>query len=264
VLRAVELKPSMDFFDFDCAGEVIRVERSLADMSRPRVHLGAFASSSTKTPVLVIEREAELPPEAKVAEGPLGRCRYLLDGVVMKVEVPDGMFQGELVLRLAWYFVTTRFLGGVLIHAAAVTDGQRALVASGKSGDGKSTLSRLCRASGLALLTDEIVQLFPDGTCGGTPFRSDEDNVGRPGRLPVQCFVALEKAQGESLGALPPLAAAQLATSQCFDGDVFAIPRVAVNRRVLAFLSNVQLGTLAFRKDVAVGDFVRRLLTSTR
>jgi hypothetical protein len=254
----------MDFFDFDCAGEVIRVERSLADMSRPRVHLGSFSSTSSRAPALVIERHLELPLDAQVAEGPLGRCRYLLDGVVMKVEVPDGMFQGELVLRLAWYFVTTRVLGGVLIHAAAVTDGQRALVASGKSGDGKSTLSRLCRAAGLTLLTDEIVQLFPDGTCGGTPFRSDEDNVGRPGRLPVQCFVALEKAQAESLGPLPPLAAAQLATSQCFDGDVFALPRVAVNRRVLSFLSTVQLGTLAFRKDVAVGAFVRGLLHSSR
>ncbi|MCU0696722.1 MAG: hypothetical protein MUC96_09350 [Myxococcaceae bacterium] len=252
----------MDFFDFDCAGEVIRVERSLADMSRPRVHLGAFASSSSRPPALVIERHAALPAHARVAEGPLGRCRFLLEGARMQVEVPDGMFQGELVLRLAWYLVTTTTLGGVLIHAAGISDGANALVASGKSGDGKSTLSRLCRASGLELLTDEIVQLFPDGTCGGTPFRSDEDNVGRPGRLPVRCFVALEKAASESLGALAPLAAAQLATSQCFDGDVFALPRVEVNRRVLGFLSHVQLGTLAFRKDVAVGSFVRGLLAA--
>jgi hypothetical protein len=250
----------VDFFDFDCAGEVIRVERTLADMSRPRVHLGAFAATVSKPPALVIERHPSLPEHAQVAEGPLGRCRFLLDGSLLQVEVPDGMFQGELVLRLAWYHVTTRRLGGVLLHAAALTDGHSALVASGKSGDGKSTLSRLCRTAGLTLLTDEIVQLFPDGTCGGTPFRSDEDNVGRPGRHPVRCFVALEKAQAETLGPLAPLAAAQLATSQCFDGDVFALPRAEVNRRVLGLLSHVHLGTLAFRKDVAVGAFVTRLL----
>lgn len=250
----------MAFYDFDCAGSVIRVEASLADMSRPRVHLGAFSASSG-TPALTIHRHASLPEHAKVAEGPLGRCRYLLEGDRLDVELPDGMFQGELVLRLAWYLVATR-RGALLIHASALTDGSHALVASGKSGDGKSTLSRLCRSTGLTLLTDEIVQLFPDGSAAGTPFRSDEDNVGRPGRHPVKRFVALKKAPHEALEPLSGMEAAQLATSQCFDGAVFALPRAEVNRRVLTFLSNTQLGTLAFRKDPAVGGFVRALLAA--
>lgn len=249
----------MASFDFDCGGAVIRVEATLADQSRPRVHLGAFATSGGGAPALVIERRASLPPEAQVAEGPLGRCRYLLDGDRLEVEVPEGMYQGELVLRLAWYLVATR-RGAVLIHACAVTDGRTALVASGKSGDGKSTLSRLCRGAGLELLTDEIVQLFPDGTVAGTPFRSDPDNIGRQGRLPAKLFVALEKAPHERLGPLSPLDAGALATSQCFDGAVFALPRAEANRRLLGFLSNVRLGTLAFRKDPAAGDFVRGLL----
>jgi len=246
-------------FDFDCGGAVIRVEATLADMSRPRVHLGAFSVPSVERPDLVITRHPVLPEHAPVAEGPLGRCRYLLEGDRLDVEVPDGMFQGELVLRLAWYLVATR-RGALLVHAAAVTDGAQVLVASGKSGDGKSTLSRLCREAGLQLMTDEIVQLYGDGTVAGTPFRSDADNVGQPGRLPARLFVALEKAPHEALGPLAPLAAAQLATSQCFDGAVFALPRSEVNRRVLTFLSQVRLGTLAFRKDVAVGAFVREAL----
>lgn len=250
----------MGAYDFDCAGAVIRVEASLADMSRPRVHLGAFAVAGG-APELVIERHATLPPHARVAEGPLGRCRWLLDGNRLDVEVPDGMYQGELVLRLGWYLVASR-RGAVLIHACAVTDGHRALVASGKSGDGKSTLSRLCRGAGLSLLTDEIVQLFPDGTAAGTPFRSDADNVGQPGRFPVKHFVALEKAPHERLGALSALDAGALVTSQCFDGSVFALPRAEANRRLLGFLSNTSLGTLAFRKDPAAGEFVKRLLTS--
>lgn len=254
----------MDFADFDCGGQVVRVERSLADMSRPRVHLGAFERPrSVEAPALTIHRHASLSEGATVAEGPLGRFRFLLDGARLDVEVPDGMFQGEAVLRLAWYLVTTR-QGGVLIHAAAITDGARALVACGKSGDGKSTLSRLCRRGGLTLLTDEIVQLFPDGQCGGTPFRSDEDNVGSPGRFPAQLFVALRKASGEHLEPLAPLDAGQLVSAQCFDGSVLALPRPETRRRLLAFLGQTTLGTLAFRKDDAVGPFARNLLAGPR
>jgi hypothetical protein len=249
----------VDFVDVDCGGAVIRVESTLAAMSRPRVHLAAFEVTDGRPPELVIARHHKLPDSALVAEGPLGRCRYLLEGTRFDVEVPDGMFQGELVLRLAWYLVATR-RGGILIHAAGVTNGTSALVASGKSGDGKSTLARLCRSTGLVLLTDEIVQLFPDGTAAGTPFRSDEDNIGQPGRFAVKTFTALKKATEEALSPLAPLAAAQLASSQCFDGAVFALPRVEVNRRVLAFLSKVRLATLAFRKDLAVGSFVRAVL----
>lgn len=250
----------MGAYDFDCGGAVVRVEASLADMSRPRVHLGAFAVTGG-APDLVIERHQTLPPHARVAEGPLGRCRWLLDGNRLDVEVPEGMYQGELVLRLGWYLVATR-RGAVLIHACAVTDGRQALVASGKSGDGKSTLARLCRGAGLTLLTDEIVQLFPDGSAAGTPFRSDADNVGQPGRFPARYLVALKKAQAERLGPLSALDAGALVTSQCFDGSVFALPRAEANRRLLGFLSKTQPATLAFRKDPAAGEFVKGLLAA--
>ena len=43
---------------------------------------------------------------------------------------------------------------------------------------------------------------------------------------------------------------------------MFALPRAEVNRRVLSFLSNTTIGTLAFRKDPAVGAFVRHLLAA--
>lgn len=248
--------------DYDCAGEVIRVDQRFVDESKPRVHLSAFEVTGSAVPVLTIERVEGLPDTATVAEGPLGRCVFELEGNHFRAEVPDGMFPAELVLRLAWYIVSTRS-GGVLLHAAAISNGRSALVASGKSGDGKSTLSRLSRSRGLALLTDEIVQVFPDGSCAGTPFRSDEDNVGRPGRLPVKHFVALEKAQAESLNALSPVEAMLLASSQCFDGSVLALPKPETNRRLLSFLGNAPLGRLAFRKNEAVGDFVRGLLDAS-
>ncbi len=250
----------MNFVDVDCAGQTVRVDASLADLSRPRVNLPAFAVEPRGEPVaLTLERHRALPQDAGVAEGPMGRCRFVLEGPVLKVEVPEGVFQAELVLRLAWSLVTSR-QGGVLLHASAISDGTAALVASGKSGDGKSTLSRWCRRAGLTLLTDEIVQVFPDGTCAGSPFRSDADNVGARGTFPVRAFVALEKAPHEALGPLSASHAALLAASQCFDGSVFALPRLEVHRRLLAFLSRPRLGTLAFRNDAAVGPFVRELL----
>lgn len=250
----------------DCAAglDVIRIDASLAQMALPRVHVHAFLATATeRPPALVVERSSQLSERALVAEGPLGRCRFELDGDRLGVEVADGVFLGELVLRLAWYVVATR-RGGVLVHAAAVTDGERALVVCGKSGDGKSTFSRLCRNAGLTLLTDEIVQLFPDGTCAGTPFRSDDDNVGTTGVFPTRFFWALQKSSAEDVSPLLPIEAAQLAAGQCFDGSVLSLPRIESHRRLLSFLGRVELGTLAFRKHPDAGRFVRERLAGTR
>jgi len=69
----------VDFVDVDCGRAVIRVESTLAAMSRPRVHLSAFEVPAGREPELVVARHDTLPDTALVAEGPLGRCRYLLD-----------------------------------------------------------------------------------------------------------------------------------------------------------------------------------------
>ena len=112
----------------------------------------------------------------------------------------------------------------------------------------------------MQLLTDEVVMLFPDGRVCGTPFRSDFENAGRPGLVKAAYFFALEKAASEQLKDLSALAATQLAMAQCFDVAEVALPRPEVRRRLLQFLSNVELRTLAFRKDPAAGHFVRTLL----
>lgn len=245
------------FLDLACGDRFVRVESSLAEMSRPRVHVAAFTVVGEGAPLLTIDRVAGL--SGTHVEGPLGKCTATLEGEVLCADVADGQFLGELVMRLGWYVATSR-LGGVLIHASAVAAGENVLVACGKSGDGKSTLARLSVAAGLRLLTDEVVQLFPDGRVGGTPFRSDEDNVGSPGVGRARYFVALEKAQHEELKALTPLAAANLAMAQCFDVDAFAMPRIEVKQRLLAFLASTQLRTLAFRKHPDAGAFVKGAL----
>ncbi len=248
--------------DLLCAGAVIRVDRSICETSTERVHWKRFlAPTEDAVPALTIRRHATL--EGTLIDAPLGRCTFRLEGDTLDVAVEDGMFRGELVLRLAWYLVGTR-LGAVLIHACGLREGDVAIVAAGKSGDGKSTLSRLGQGAGLTLLTDEVVMLFPDGWVCGTPFRSDFDNVGQPGLVRARYFFALEKAQHEELKPLSALAAAQLAMAQCFDVAEVALPRAEVRQRLLLFLSNVELRTLAFRKDPAAGVFVREALVGDR
>ena len=179
-----------------CGEQRIEVDASICEMSTERVHWKKFVTEAREgAPSLLVRRHAAL--EGTSIDAPLGKCTFVHQGTTLDVAVDDGPFRGELILRLAWYLVGTA-QGAVLIHANALTDGSRALVAAGKSGDGKSTLARLAQGAGLQLLTDEVVMLFPDGRVSGTPFRSDFDNVGRPGLARARYFFALEKAQAKS------------------------------------------------------------------
>jgi len=239
-----------------CANEVIAVDASIAEMSRPRVHIGAFEDHSGQAPLFSVERHRGL--QGQRLETPLGLATVSLEANRLSVDIEEGPFLGELALRLAYFIVTAR-LGGLLIHASGLAVGQRGLIACGKSGDGKSTLARLSRSS-TRLLTDEVVQLFPDGMAGGTPFRSDFDNVGSPGLCRASHFVSLRKADLEALESMTATDAVSLALSQSFEPHAFALPRVETRQRIMQFLGAVELGTLAFRKDEAVGPFVARLL----
>ncbi len=238
-----------------CGHEVIEVDASIAEMSRPRVHIGAFEAPPGPAS-FSLERVPGL--QGQRLETPLGNAVVELQANRLRVDIEDGQFTGELALRLTYFIVTSR-AGGLLIHASGLAGPNGCLIASGKSGDGKSTLSRLC-AGTTKLLGDEVVQLFPQGLAGGTPFRSDFDNVGSPGLHRVRLFVGLRKAEHEALEPLDAAAAYNLAFEQSFEPHAFALSRVETRKRLMAFLSNVPLGTLAFRKNEAVGPFVAALL----
>lgn len=247
--------------DLWCADAVLRIDASLCHMATARVHWRAFRVphdiAASAVPRFTVRRLQSV--DGQKIEGPLGDCIARIGEDSLEVSVSDGPFLGELVLRLAWYLATAR-LGGVLLHAAAIAHQQRAIVACGKSGAGKSTLSRLCGAAGLTLLTDEIVQVFPDGRVGGTPFRSDFDNVGSPGLVRATHFLSLRHAPLEALEFLGPTAAAQLALSQCFEMAEVEQPRSKTRRRLLGFLGATSQKVLAFRKHPEAADFIRRIL----
>lgn len=244
-----------------CGRVVVHVDASVCEMSTERVHWRRFIDESGAPPALVVHRVAALPGGTEL-DAPLGRCTFSREGAVLQVVVEEGAFRGELVLRLAWYLAGTAD-GAVLIHASAVRQGDVALVACGKSGDGKSTLARLARGAGLELMTDEVVMLFPGGAVSGTPFRSDFDNAGGPGLAHARYFVALKHAQAETLAPLSSMEAVQLALAQCFEIAEVALAGAEVRRRLLEFLAAVQPRTLAFRKDPQAGRFVSGLLEKT-
>ena len=244
------------FVELVCAEQVLRIDASICEQATERVHWKRFLSPGG-APSLIVQRHQSL--EGTRIDAPLGQCTFKLGEGTLEVAVGEGMYPGELVLRLCWYLLATR-QGAVLIHACALKEGDQAIVAAGKSGDGKSTLSRLGVGAGLELLTDEVVMLFPDGRVCGTPFRSDFENAGQPGLVKAKYFFALEKAPREELKELNALAATQLAMAQCFDVAEVALPRAEVRKRLLQFLSSTQLKMLAFRKDPEAGEFVKDLL----
>jgi hypothetical protein len=244
-----------------CAGQAVEVDESICSLATPRVFVEAFAAQASLETQLVLRR-VERVQNGLHLNTPLGQCEVRLTGLQLEVAIEDGVFQAELALRLAYHLLTQR-LGGVLVHGAALALGSDAILATGKSGDGKSTLSRLCRGAGFTLLTDEVSQLFPDGTVCGTPFRSDEDNVGGPMRARVRYVLALEKAVAESLKPLAATQVVQLLMSQRFQVPEFPYANGEDRRRILEFLGQAKVGTLAFRKHEEVGGFVQKLISSS-
>jgi hypothetical protein len=244
-----------------CAGHAVEVDESICTLATPRVFVEAFAAEASLETQLVVRRVKRIENGLHL-NTPLGHCEVSLTGSQLKVAIDDGVFQAELALRLAYHLLTQR-LGGVLVHGAALALGENALLATGKSGDGKSTLSRLCRGAGFTLLTDEVSQLFPDGTVCGTPFRSDEDNVGNPRRARVRYVLALEKAAAESMKPLAATQAVQLLMSQRFQVPEFPYANGEDRRWILEFLGQARVATLAFRKHEEVGGFVKQLISSS-
>ncbi len=145
------------------------------------------------------------------------------------------------------------------MHGCAFTWGEHGVAAIGESTAGKSTLAAL--SSGhpghAKLLTDEIIQLFPDGTCWGTPFRSNLENIGSPGPTKLKSLLLLEKGDHEALTPLEPAAAMPKLLSQIFTSVIDIVPRGEVTRRVMAAVDAVGVHKLTFRKDPAVGPFLR-------
>ncbi|MFZ5468728.1 MAG: potassium transporter TrkH [Myxococcota bacterium] len=184
---------------------------------------------------------------------------YTLQGDELLCQIPDDPFAAESVLRIAYHVATVR-AGGLLVHASAIAFDKCAVAAVGPSGAGKSTLANLCAsAEGKGkLLTDEIVQLFPEGLCAGTPFRSNHENVGSPGLYRLTSLLLLEKGSQERIDPVASHRGMPALLSQVFRSEALELSNAEVLRRLADTVEASGLHRLTFRNDAAVGPFLRQ------
>jgi hypothetical protein len=188
--------------------------------------------------------------------GNLGPGKFALEERRLLVVSPQSAFRAEAILRLAWAIMTER-LGGVLLHASAVSHAGRAVVVSGKSGTGKSTIARHAREAGAQLLSDEMVQWLPDakhsqGLVWGTPFFSDADLAGGWHWAVPRLVCTVEHAQHESLRPWPPAEAVKVLMAQRFQAPHQSAAQATA--AVMQLLKGVSLGVFSCRNAPAAGE----------
>jgi len=235
----------------------MEVERELLELASARCSLAPFEDEGASSPWLVL-RYGTIPVgmgrplNPRKPEG----ARLLVQGRELLVEPPEDALDAELALRAALHLVTLQ-QGGLLLHASGVVFGGVALVAVGRSGAGKSTFARLARQAGGALLSDEVLALFPDGRVLGTPFRSDPDMVGTAREASLGGLFALVHAPAESLAPLAPAAVVPLLLAQSFRAPGDGLTQAELLQRVAALASHFPAYSFSFRNHSEAGDYLR-------
>lgn len=101
--------------------------------------------------------------------------------------------------------------GGAVIHSAGLTDGERAWLLLGRSGAGKTTISRLCLERGASVLSDDLnaVRLGEDGAfVERLPFTGDLGGApDGPSLHPLRAVLRLVQGTEDWTRPLTPAAA---------------------------------------------------------
>ena len=144
--------------------------------------------------------------------------------------------------------------GGLLMHAASVVRDGRAMLFTGASGAGKTTLSRLAPA-GTAVLTDEISYVRCDGAeyaAHGTPFAGELARPGENVRAPLAAISLLHHASENRFEPVAPADAARaiLANTLFFAEDAALVKTVFAAALDLA--ERVPVRRLGFVPDARV------------
>ncbi|MSP17876.1 MAG: hypothetical protein EXR73_14960 [Myxococcales bacterium] len=158
--------------------------------------------------------------------------------------------------------------GGLLLHSSGIAEGDRALVFSGQSGAGKTTIVRLISGAEtsthapltgpLRILGDDLVALRPDGdrvlACA-TPFNG-EFGPCADGAAPLESLSFLRQAAAH---ALTPLARADATRRLLRNTLGYALNRAAAAALLTsaaAIAARVPCRELAFARDSSVRDFL--------
>ncbi len=178
------------------------------------------------------------------------------DGVVHLYQAP-GRYPVEAVVKV---LLADRLLqkGGLLLHAVGVAS-RRAAVLVGPSGAGKSTLGRICRQSGLRLLADELVAVWPEPSgwvAEGTPW-----NVGSPVRAVVDCVGLLEWDEASYFTSAPPGQVIRVLLPNALMPDASPVGRALMFRAASRLLEAVRSVRLYFVPDASAAEAVQSALS---
>ncbi|MHB0971494.1 MAG: hypothetical protein ACYC7A_05675 [Thermoanaerobaculia bacterium] len=154
----------------------------------------------------------------------------------------EGVFGLQAALRTTLTTVLP-LEGGILLHAAAMADGDRAMVFFGESGAGKSTLAA---AATCEVLTDELVALTP--TAGGFAARATGFWGTLEGKIPPRRAVRL--CALVQLGKGPALEVSPLGPTEAFHALIrtaMFYPVHGVAPRAIAILGRLVSASPAFQ-----------------
>jgi len=149
--------------------------------------------------------------------------------------------------------------GGFLLHAASCIRNGRALLFSGVSGAGKTTISRLAPAD-TTLLSDEISYIRRDGTAYrafGTPFFGELARPGDNCSAPLGTLFFLEKGFENKIEAIPKSEALRkLLRNILFFAEDPDLVKV-IFRSAWEFVERVSMSRLTFLPDERVWSVIR-------
>jgi len=149
--------------------------------------------------------------------------------------------------------------GGFLLHSASAICEGSAVLFSGVSGAGKTTMSRLA-PPGVTLLTDEISYLQPsDGSYAafGTPFAGELARSGENCSAPAAALFFLEQGPENRLDEIAPAEAVRrlMRNILFFAEDPLLVEKLLVT--ACDFVAKVPVRRLTFYPDSRVWDEVR-------
>jgi hypothetical protein len=164
----------------------------------------------------------------------------------------------DAVLRIVHSLVLAENSDGFLLHSASTIHNGRALLFSGVSGAGKTTIARLAPPDAI-LLSDEISYIRRSVSgyrAFGTPFVGELGIVGRCLSAPLAAIYFLEQAGENRVRPMPPEVAARLLLRNVL---FFAQDNALVEKVFdlgCEFVSTVPAFELAFRPEPAVWELI--------
>jgi hypothetical protein len=180
----------------------------------------------------------DIAPEGRSATVTTGEGRFAVD-TALKV-----MLAGELARR-----------GGLLVHGVAVEHQGRAALFTGHSGAGKSTLGALWTKAGGALLTDELVAVWPEAggwRAAGTPW-----NVGVPREASLRVVGMLGWDAASRWERVDAGEVARVLLLNALLPESSAVGRRHLLGAASRLLASVETARLVFARDASAAEVVR-------